>query len=721
MNRPDRAAFLKLHPTVQQKLYELRWQGLRHIQVATIEAFFEDDRHLLLLANTIAGKTEAAFLPIVSQIVSDAEEGLRVLYIGSLGALLDEQFSRIEDLCALSEISVHKWFDGASADRRKTLREMPEGIMLTTPDALESFFLDHPAEIADLFAHTSWIVIDDFHALMGTERGIHLKSLVSRINQRKKRPARIVGLSAAAADCEAAKLWLAPRAPESVQIVREYQNDAKMVQLSVRAYAPDETTPEGMCSTHYVEEIPSLFPAASLILAPNPEIAETTQKSVQAYAAIKNLPNRYYLFEDTTAYSEDVRRPGTPGKSGEAVIFCPETLEPKLDAAGTERVGQIGAPWSVNALRQRLARSGRTGSHPSSLCMFVSPPKTDSEDLIAGLQPDLLRAVALVELLLEKWHEPCDITTPYYATLVQQILSVVAERGAISPKELFETLVYDGEFINVTIEEYKDILKCLGSAGIIGQSETRELFLETPGTDLVRAANFSASGITRHDMPIVHQEKQIGRTNLLPLLEDGGNIALPSGFWKIASANIDGGTLFAEPVAGATPPRAPFRDIEPLHARVREKMRALLAHADIPVYLSQPAKELLQAAKDYAETMQLLHTPFRRWESDVYWLTWTSSAVNLTLRKLCASKGCTVDDCGVALRFHDTSVEDVQRILGEILREKVPQEVLTGQFRLSDICWNRYDRFLPEGLLVKTFMQHYIDTAGAYRAIEGAR
>src|SRR6185295_3588573 len=104
------SAFERLHPAIQRVLWDLKWERLRDLQVNAIEAWLDQDSDIILMANTASGKTEAAFLPILSTLAPDRGAGsVRALYIGPLKALINDQFRRIEELCGRAEIPVHRW------------------------------------------------------------------------------------------------------------------------------------------------------------------------------------------------------------------------------------------------------------------------------------------------------------------------------------------------------------------------------------------------------------------------------------------------------------------------------------------------------------------------------------------------------------------------------------------------------------------------------------
>ena len=169
MPERPRTAFDRLHATLQEVLYRMRWTKLRQIQVDAIHEVFDGSKDLIIAARTAAGKTEAAFLPIFSQIVERPARGIRVIYVGPLKALINDQFSRLELLCKETEIPVHKWHGDVSRSAKKKLLEWPAGVLLITPESIESLFVNHPHELTKLFANLDYIVIDELHSFIGTE------------------------------------------------------------------------------------------------------------------------------------------------------------------------------------------------------------------------------------------------------------------------------------------------------------------------------------------------------------------------------------------------------------------------------------------------------------------------------------------------------------------------------------------------------------------------
>ena len=88
--------FESLHPAVQKWIYDKKWTQLRDLQERAGQIILNSDKDVILAAATASGKTEAAFLPIVSQIAEERKDGIGVLYISPLKALINDQYPPAE-------------------------------------------------------------------------------------------------------------------------------------------------------------------------------------------------------------------------------------------------------------------------------------------------------------------------------------------------------------------------------------------------------------------------------------------------------------------------------------------------------------------------------------------------------------------------------------------------------------------------------------------------
>jgi len=177
----SKQAFSLLHAGIQAAVWKMGWKEFKPIQAQAIKAICETDKHLLICAPTAGGKTEAAFLPIISKLAANPQPSVQAIYVGPLKALINDQFRRLEELCTELEIPVHRWHGDVPTSRKKKLRDKPSGIVLITPESLESNFINYGVQVPRIYQHLSFVVIDELHSFFGNERGVHLQSLLSRL------------------------------------------------------------------------------------------------------------------------------------------------------------------------------------------------------------------------------------------------------------------------------------------------------------------------------------------------------------------------------------------------------------------------------------------------------------------------------------------------------------------------------------------------------------
>lgn len=192
-------AFNLLSEPIRKYIRDKGWESLRPIQEAAIQRILSTENNYVLISRTASGKTEAAFLPILSRI-DFREEGVKVLYISPLIALINDQFRRVEELCEYLDISVTKWHGEASKSQKDKLLKNPNGIVLITPESLEAMFVNKPYNVKHLFASLEYVVIDEIHSFLGSDRGVQLQSILSRLQKINKARFKTIALSATVSD-----------------------------------------------------------------------------------------------------------------------------------------------------------------------------------------------------------------------------------------------------------------------------------------------------------------------------------------------------------------------------------------------------------------------------------------------------------------------------------------------------------------------------------------
>lgn len=200
--------FDRYAPFVQEFIFSHDWQSLRGIQVAAGEAIFDTDANVLLTASTASGKTEAAFFPILTEFWENPPRSVGAIYIGPLKALINDQFYRLNDLCAEADIPVWHWHGDVSASHKAKLLKKPSGILQITPESLEALLMHRHAAISKLFCDLRYIVIDEVHSLLRGDRGGQTLCLIERLSRMAGVNPRRIGLSATLGQPEAVGAFL---------------------------------------------------------------------------------------------------------------------------------------------------------------------------------------------------------------------------------------------------------------------------------------------------------------------------------------------------------------------------------------------------------------------------------------------------------------------------------------------------------------------------------
>ncbi|MCQ2386643.1 MAG: DEAD/DEAH box helicase, partial [Clostridia bacterium] len=195
---------------IQEYVYSHGWRELREVQLEAAKVILNTDKNLLLSSSTASGKTEAVFFPILSLLCEEEvkQEGVSVLYIAPLKSLINDQFLRMQDLLDQSGIPVTHWHGDVGTSQKNKLLQHPSGILQITPESLESMVMNRSGDLARLFGALRFVVIDEVHTLISSDRGNQIRCLLSRISRMTGVYPRRIGLSATIGDPALCALWL---------------------------------------------------------------------------------------------------------------------------------------------------------------------------------------------------------------------------------------------------------------------------------------------------------------------------------------------------------------------------------------------------------------------------------------------------------------------------------------------------------------------------------
>jgi ATP-dependent Lhr-like helicase len=220
------SAFDKLDPLVQHHIVNtLGWRELRPLQEQSIEPILNGN-HVLLLAPTAGGKTEAAVFPVLSRICSENWTGLSVLYVCPLRALLNNLHVRLQEYCGMLGRRCGLWHGDVGESERNRIRQDNPDILLTTPESLEVMLISTNPVGREMLKRVRVVVIDEIHAFAGDDRGWHLLAVMERISRLAGREIQRIGLSATVGNPPELLDWMAGHCQGDRQVLNPHAEAA---------------------------------------------------------------------------------------------------------------------------------------------------------------------------------------------------------------------------------------------------------------------------------------------------------------------------------------------------------------------------------------------------------------------------------------------------------------------------------------------------------------
>ena len=725
-----RDEFSLLHPAVQRWVYKQGWKDLRAIQKSAIRPILSGKSDVVISAPTAGGKTEAVFLPACSAISSETD-GFGILYISPLKALINDQYRRLESLCEMLDMKVTPWHGDSPQSKKTAARRLPEGILLITPESLEARLIRDAGWVQAAFESLRYVIIDEYHAFIGFERGHHLQSLLTRLEHllgRQLAPIPRIALSATLGDMDGVLQFLRPDNdfPCKLIVDTEIRSSLKMQVRGYIDWASNET--------HAVKELEDptdqrvagdLF---DVLRGDSHLVFANSRRRTELYTALlsdlceKNfLPNEF--FPHHGSLSKELRSALELRLQEEKLpttAVCTMTLELGIDIGKVNSIAQVTAPLSVASLRQRLGRSGRRGD-PAILRMFIVERElTANASLSDKLRMELLQSAAMIRLLLRKWYEPADTRLLHFSTLLHQILAIIAQWGGVRVDQLWSLLCTSGPFDKVTVEHFKTLLTGMGQKRLITQLSNGELALAEQGEKLVNHFTFYSVFHTPQDYRIVVKEggKTLGTIPVDSPVAQEQHIVFGGRRWKVMDIDVDRKVIYVASASGGKPPVFHGTGMS-VHDLVRQQMLEIYLEGDYRVdargtkvdFMDDAARKLFQEG---LATFRDMNLASRRIVSNgrcVYLVPWMGDKIVNTLTMLIVEAGYTASNFAGIIEVVDASHEAVSNCLKTIIKDRRVSDTDLAKL-VKDKQTEKYDHLLPESLLEEGYGAKAFDVRG---------
>jgi ATP-dependent helicase Lhr and Lhr-like helicase len=706
-------SFERLAPFIQEYIYQQNWTELRPIQEKACEIIFDTSAHLLIATATASGKTEAAFLPVLTLLNENPVNSIGVLYISPIKALINNQFKRINELLKQSDLQVWAWHGDINSHHKKKLLKNPQGILQITPESLESLLINYTSEIPFLFKDLQFIIIDEIHGFMGTQRGYQILCQLTRLARYIGKIPRRIGLSATLGDYQQAEKWLALGTNFPV-ITPKIESFSKTIRLAVEHFYQSENKAENNPYYDYIFELTK--DQKCLIFANNRTETEEVIAGLRDIAKKKNLPDIYHVHHGSisSVLREDAEF--AMGNDQSAVIAATVTLEMGIDIGQLEKVIQLNSPVSVASFLQRLGRTGRR-ENPADM-RFICTEKElileDQKDFPKAFPWQLLQCIAIIQLYLEeKWIEPIKELKYPFSLLYHQTMSIIVGKTEITPAQLAQEVLTLPIFSAITQDEYRQLLHYLLAIKHLEMMESGKLIMGIQGEKIVNSFQFYGVFDEQREYIVKNESSEVGKIGICPPLN--GVFALAGRNWQVMEIDEKRRSLFVKATEKKGRVYWYGKKGNFIHTKVMEKIKQVLISNQEYSYLQPQGQERLKQGRSLAKKGRLDHHSFISLDDNIFaFFPWLGTAsfqtleriINLYLRQYIDIKKVNIfSPYYFIIQLGDCSLDQFKQELNNFISQDFTTEDLIFEDNLK---LNKYDSFIPDNLLKKAFAFDYL-------------
>ena len=431
-----------LDPTISKKFKSIGFETLTEIQKEAIPEILEE-KNCLIIAPTGSGKTECATIPIFSKLKTrKIPNKIKVLYITPLRALNRDVFKRIINYAENEDLKIEIRHGDTSQANRKRIADNPPDILITTPETLVNLLSQkkHLDALSDL----EWVVIDEVHELLASERGSQLSLSLERLQIKSKNEIHRIGLSATVGNPEEAGRFLVG-SKRKFELIHD---------TSLRNYDVDVVFVDGIMddvAVKIIEYVKKEQITSPVLLFTNSRGESERLSSILKQKTSLNVELHHgSLSRQVREETEDILR---EGKSG--IVVCTSSLELGLDIGSVELVIQYGSPRQVSKFMQRIGRS-KHNRGDSARGLII----TESAD-------DEFEIQAIIERIKEGSIEEQRIHNGSLDVLAHHLVGLSMQVGNVPIEAALKLTKQAYPFRDITLEEFFDVLDILEEQNLI--------------------------------------------------------------------------------------------------------------------------------------------------------------------------------------------------------------------------------------------------------------
>lgn len=694
-------AFARFPPRLQEAIVSrLGWTSLRPVQELAGEAIL-DGKNAVVLAPTAGGKTEASMFPALAELVERAPDGVGVIYIAPIKALLNNQEARLGTYADMVGLRRFVWHgDVSDAARRKFVRE-PAEILMTTPESLEVMLVSPRTPVPRLFGDLRLIVIDEVHALAGTDRGAHLMSVIERLVPYGRNDVQRVGLSATVGNPAEILAWLGGSSKRQGVVVDPPKSPSKR---------------ELRVSLH--ETVGGLAGEAATRAAGKKSLFFCQSRSLTEQVAERMRGRSIDVFVHHSSVSLEERRAAEErfAHGTNACIVCTSTLELGIDVGDLDLVFQADAPSTVSSFMQRMGRTGRRAGTTANTSFYCADPEA------------VLQAVAIVELARERWVEHVPVQRRCWPVLVHQLLALTLQWGALSTERCWEQLSRVPDFAGISRAELDEVVAHMLSEGFLFESggllsmgeRAERVFGRKNFLELY--AVFSSPVLYRVETVAGRELGSLEQAFVDRLVEQMSSFLLAGRAWAVERVNhADRVVTVREAPAGVKPSwggHAP----QLLGFELCQRMKRVLVERTPIAYLDPASTNQIEAQRDdLAELLSREGHAIQLDGSQARWFTYAGGRINHTLKYgLELSRGWKAVADNFLLRVEGEGLTHAS--LREAIAEMAapafwtaPETRKTLLGKLPGYRLSKFQDCLPERFALEVIERYLLDVEGTVK------
>ena len=439
----------------------LRGQGIvepTEPQRKAIPAILSSE-HLLLVAPTGIGKTEAAMLPILTLLAKEKGPGIKCLYVTPLRALNRDLLKRLKEMGNSVGVKVAVRHGDTPQSERTAQSKSPPDVMITTPETLQLLFTGR--NLRRHLANVRHVVIDEIHELAEDERGAQLAVGLERLVGIAGEFQRI-GLSATVGSVNEVSGFLAGMGRDVVDLK---VSAAKEMVISVES--PQVGQDDKALATRLQTDekhVAAMRRCRELIEGHN-----STLFFVNTRDYAEALGVRYHLWDEAFSVgvhhgslSKDIRVQMEDDFKEERLkaLICTSSLELGIDVGSADFTIQFNSPRQVTRLIQRVGRAGHRHYETSTGSVITTTPAETAESLV------IARRAMLEEL--ERYR----IRQNPLGVLANQLVAMTLTEPKVDKDWAYSTIKRSYPFRSLLKADFDEVLRLLAELHILWNDET---------------------------------------------------------------------------------------------------------------------------------------------------------------------------------------------------------------------------------------------------------